>query len=29
MIDEVVVDKYETRRRSAGEWLAGRVPEAE
>jgi hypothetical protein len=26
MIDEVVVDKHETRRRSAEEWLEGPVP---
>jgi len=29
MVDEIVVDKHETRRRSAREWLEGRVPTAE
>ncbi|HKO38249.1 MAG TPA: glycosyltransferase [Solirubrobacterales bacterium] len=29
MIDEVVVDKHETRRRSAREWAAGEVPAVE
>jgi glycosyl transferase family 2 len=29
MIDEIVVDKHETRRRSAGEWLDGPVPRAD
>ncbi len=29
MIDEVVVDKHETRRRSAEEWLEGPVPRAD
>jgi|GEM_PF-1668586 len=29
MIDEIVVDKHETRRRSAQEWLEGEVPSAE
>lgn len=29
MIDEVVVDKHERRRRSAREWMEGRVPIAE
>jgi hypothetical protein len=29
MIDEIVVDKYEWRRQTAEEWLAGHVPEAE
>jgi hypothetical protein len=29
MIDEVVVDKYETRRVTAAEWKAGQVPRAE
>lgn len=29
MLDEIVVDKHETRRRSAGEWLDGPVPRAD
>jgi hypothetical protein len=29
MVDEVVVDKYESRRRSAEEWLDGPVPRAD
>lgn len=29
MIDEVVVDKHETRRRSAAEWLGGAAPRAD
>jgi hypothetical protein len=29
MIDEIVVDKHETRRRSAQEWLGGEIPGAE
>lgn len=28
-IDEIVVDKHETRRRSAREWLGGEIPDAE
>jgi glycosyltransferase involved in cell wall biosynthesis len=29
MIDDIVVDKYESRRRTADEWVAGQVPDAE
>lgn len=29
MVDEIVVDKHETRRRSAGEWLDGPAPRAD
>jgi hypothetical protein len=29
MIDEIVADKHETRRRSAREWEEGKVPTAD